>query len=72
MVIHISFARQVLRGIKKDLATNVLVLTANLGGIYSLFIGFSAITFFEIIYYICIRFYLNYKKGDFMIAKPVK
>ncbi|XP_031636281.1 sodium channel protein Nach-like [Contarinia nasturtii] len=62
IILHISFGREVFRAIQKDLATNVLALTANLGGIYSLFIGFSAITFFEIVYYVCVRSYTNYKK----------
>lgn len=42
---------------------NLCFVSANLGGIYSLFIGFSALTLFEIIYYGCIRFYLNYRKS---------
>lgn len=37
-------------------------IAANLGGIYSLFIGFSAITFFEIIYYFGVRFYMTYRQ----------
>lgn len=37
--------------------------TANLGGLYSLFVGFSALTFFEIIHHYTIRFYANYKNA---------
>ncbi|XP_055316922.1 sodium channel protein Nach-like [Sitodiplosis mosellana] len=71
LVVHISFGKQVFKAIQKELATNVLSLTANLGGIYSLFIGFSAISFYEIIYYFCVRFYLNYKR-DLTASKPAK
>lgn len=42
---------------------NIFFVSANLGGIYSLFVGFSALTLVEIIYYGCIRFYLNYRKS---------
>lgn len=85
-IVHISFGKDVYTSMRKELATNILLLTgkivlnlhwnayfskgnlflfsfsANLGGIYSLFIGSSAITFIEVVYYLIWRFYMNLRQ----------
>lgn len=58
------FKRQAATSLKFKIdfiSLTISFISANLGGIYSLFVGFSAITFFELIYYFGVRFYLNYK-----------
>lgn len=43
-----------------------LILTvffsANLGGVYSLFVGMSVLSFIEIFYFFTVRFYKNYRQ----------
>lgn len=38
------------------------LFTANLGGVYSLFVGMSVLSFIEILYFFTVRLYKNYKQ----------
>lgn len=45
-----------------NLPYNLSFFIANLGGVYSLFVGMSVLSFFEIFYFYTVRLYKNYKQ----------
>lgn len=70
MTVHVYFVSQVYRVFIRSLLTNFISLIANLGGVYSLLIGMSVLSAFEIIYFFSIRLYLNYRDIKNDVQKP--
>lgn len=55
----------------------LFLLAANLGGVYSLFVGMSVLSFIEIFYFFSVRLYKNYKQvkeneNRIFQVKPIK
>lgn len=70
MIVHVYFVSQVYRVFIRSLLTNFISLIANLGGVYSLLAGMSLLTAIEIIYFISIRLYMNYRDVKTEDLKP--
>lgn len=70
MIVHVYFVSQVYRVFIRSLLTNFISLIANLGGVYSLLVGMSVLTAFEILYFFTVRLYLNYRDLKTEEAKP--
>ncbi|XP_063706173.1 sodium channel protein Nach-like [Culicoides brevitarsis] len=61
MIVHVYMSSQTFRRFRKDLLSNIILLVSNLGGVYSLFVGMSVLSFCEILYFATIRLYKKYK-----------
>lgn len=70
MTVHVYFVSQVYRVFIRSLLTNFISLIANLGGVYSLLIGMSVLSAFELIYFFSVRLYLNYRDTKNDVQKP--
>jgi amiloride-sensitive sodium channel len=70
MVVHVYFVSQVYRVFIRSLLTNFISLISNLGGVYSLLIGMSILSAFEVIYFFSIRLYANYREIKTEDMKP--
>lgn len=70
MTVHVHFVSQVYRVFIRSLLTNFISLIANLGGVYSLLIGMSVLSAFEIVYFFSVRLYLNYRDIKNDVLKP--
>ncbi|XP_017780491.1 PREDICTED: sodium channel protein Nach-like, partial [Nicrophorus vespilloides] len=60
-MINIYFSNDVFTILQRDIVTGSIYLMSSLGGTFSLFLGCSFTSAFEILYYLSIRFLINLK-----------
>lgn len=70
MIVHVYFVSQVYRVFIRSLLTNFISLISNLGGVYSLLIGMSLLSAFEVFYFFSIRLHANYRAIKTEDMKP--
>ncbi|XP_059611780.1 sodium channel protein Nach-like [Phlebotomus argentipes] len=61
MIVHVFFGSHDFMKLRRDLLSDVVVLIANLGGVFNLFLGISILTMLEVPYFATVRLYANYR-----------
>ncbi|KAK9500933.1 hypothetical protein O3M35_002095 [Rhynocoris fuscipes] len=62
--IVIKYQDRNIDGLRRDIMVSFTDFIANIGGILGLFLGFSCISVFEIIYFVAIRYYTKRRRGQ--------
>ncbi|XP_055908544.1 sodium channel protein Nach-like [Eupeodes corollae] len=62
-VVHVFLQSQEYRRIRRDIVWNIVSLAGNLGNCYSVFVGISALSIFELIYFSVFVLRRNYKNN---------
>ncbi|XP_055855729.1 sodium channel protein Nach-like [Episyrphus balteatus] len=62
-VVHIFLQSQEYRRIRRDIVWNIVSLAGNLGNCYSVFVGISVLSIFELVYYLTFVLVRNYREN---------